>query len=496
MKTNNGVQLKKIIDRGDWPCLVVLLGIGVATRVLFFSQIYLIAIDGAFQYVPVAELFAWGDYREALFQVQLPLYPWFTAVVAKLTGNFETAGQLISATTSILAVMPLFLLGRHIFGRSAAFWAGVFYLLTPEMLQRSVDVLKEGLWIFLLFWAVFLFHIFLSRRRVSWLIISLFATGLATLTRVASLVLVPVFIVWVLWYRRPPFDIRVGQRLAYLLVMIVVCAAVVIPLMMNVKEVTGQWDISKKTVTMQSLIESVLFDRTERSGEKAMGAWDLVRKLVKVYHPVLFLLMLAGVLARKPIPRDHAGELYLVSCSGAYLSIIAMIMWTTQRYLFFPILLSYLWAGAGAVALQHVAITKLRSEPSRVIAVFSALVFLMFLPILVQPQRVEKIERKAIGLWIKSREMGQPQILTDNVRIAYYAGGHVIRIGPYDYRQYSLEARSHGIDYVIAEKADIRRHYPELPELIERDFELLEPPRADRAGQSEYLVYKVREPPD
>jgi 4-amino-4-deoxy-L-arabinose transferase-like glycosyltransferase len=133
---------------------------------IFFSQIYLISIDGAFQYIPVAKLFAWGEYKEALHQLHLPLYLFLVSVVSKITGNFEVSGQIISLVASILAVIPLFLLGKYIFGETAAFWAGIFYLLNPEMLQRSVDVLKEGLLILLLFWAVFFFYLFLNRRRI------------------------------------------------------------------------------------------------------------------------------------------------------------------------------------------------------------------------------------------------------------------------------------------------------------------------------------------
>jgi asparagine N-glycosylation enzyme membrane subunit Stt3 len=175
MNINQRPEDDKVISRNDWQYISVLLGIGFLTRMVFFSQIYLISND-AFQYVPMAKLFAWGEYREVLYQHQLPLYPYLIAVFSKITGNFEISGQIISIITSILAVIPLFLLGKSIFGETAAFWSGIFYFLNPEMLQRSVDVLKETLLIFLLFSAVFFFYLFLKQRRISWLVVSTLVT--------------------------------------------------------------------------------------------------------------------------------------------------------------------------------------------------------------------------------------------------------------------------------------------------------------------------------
>ncbi|NIM58212.1 MAG: hypothetical protein GTO16_04625 [Candidatus Aminicenantes bacterium] len=96
MRNNQSSEDDKLISRSDWQYISVLLGIGFLTRMIFFSQIYLISIDGAFQYIPVAKLFAWGEYKEALSQLQLPLYPYLVAVFSKITGNFELSGQIIS----------------------------------------------------------------------------------------------------------------------------------------------------------------------------------------------------------------------------------------------------------------------------------------------------------------------------------------------------------------------------------------------------------------
>jgi len=494
MSINQGPEDDKVISRSDWRFISVLLGIGFLTRIIFFSQTYLISLDGAFQYIPVAKLFAWGEYWEALHQPQLPLYPFLLAIISKVTGNFEISGQIISLVTSVLAVIPLFLLGKSIFSQTAAFWAGTFYFLNPEMLQRSADVLKEGLLIFLLFSSVLLFYLFLNQRRTSYLIVSMLLTLLASLTRVVSLIFIPVFIFWILFLKKRPFDVGLLKRLGYLIVVLVLCAAVVVPLMINVKDVTGHWDISKKTVTVRSLIESVLFDKAVEMGEAERGPFTLVRKIIKVYHPILFLFLLAGLIRRKAVPRNFFKEMFLFSFIFGYLIIIGMMMWSTQRYLFFPILLSYLWAGVGAVEIQGKVTKRLPLSEQRVTISLLALILIIFLPVLINPYRVEKLGRKAVGHWIKYQEIGKPVILTDAhlVMVAYYAEGEFLTMDKSNYENNILEARAKGIKYIVVEEKNIEKNYPHFIELARKDFILQRGPEFSAKKRERYLVFKSR----
>ena len=493
MNNNRGSESSKLLTRIDWQYISVLLGIGFLTRMIFFSQTYLISIDGAYQYIPVAKLFAWGECREALHQPQLPLYPFLMSVVSKVTGNFEISGQIISLTASILAVIPLYLLGKSILEETAAFWAGIFYFLNPEMLQRSADVLQEGLLIFLLFSAVFLFYLFLNERRIFWLVASTFVTLLAVLTRVVSLMFIPVFIFWILFIKKK-LNVGLPKRLGYILIILALCAAVVVPLMINVKGVTGHWDISKKTVTVRSLIESVLFDKAVEMGEAERGPFTLVRKIIKVYHPILFLFLLAGLIRRKAVPRNFFKEMFLFSFIFGYLIIIGMMMWSTQRYLFFPILLSYLWAGVGAVEIQGKVTKRLPLSEQRVTISLLALILIIFLPVLINPYRVEKLGRKAVGHWIKYQEIGKPVILTDAhlVMVAYYAEGEFLTMDKSNYENNILEARAKGIKYIVVEEKNIEKNYPHFIELARKDFILQRGPEFSAKKRERYLVFKSR----
>jgi 4-amino-4-deoxy-L-arabinose transferase-like glycosyltransferase len=492
MSYHQKTEKYKVISQRDWPYIFILLGIGFLTRIILFSQIYLISLDGAFQYIPVAKLFAWGEYGKALNQPQLPLYPFLMAILSRVIGDFEVSGQIISITTSILAVIPLFLLGKSLFGQNAAFWAGIFYLLNPEMLQCSVDVLKEGLLIFFLLSAVFLFYIFLNRKKIFWLVASILVTLLAVLTRVVSLIFIPVFIFWILSLKKKSFNMGFIKRLGNILIILALCTVVVMPLMVNVKSITGRWDISKKGITVHSLIESIFFDKQAEMGEGERGLFPLIRKIIKVYHPILFLFLLAGLIRRKVIPRDFLGEIFLFSFIFSHLVIIGLMMWSTQRYLFFPILLSYLWAGVGVVEIQEKVMGNLHLSQQKLTLGLSILIFLVFLPIFVKPYRVEKLGTKQIGFWIKNQEIGKPLILTDVHRVAYYAGGDLLVMDKLNYRKSVFEAKEKGVKYIVVKEKNMKEYSPDLIELVKKDFFEQDVPFLQAKEQEKYLVFKSR----
>jgi len=480
-----------ILSRGDGKYLLFLIVVGIFTRVLFFSQTYVVSWDSVCQYIPVAQLFAWGDYGRAINQPQLPLYPFVTALVSKVTGNVEVAGQLVSIAASTLAVVPLFLVGRSIFNRAAALWAGIFYLFSPEMLQRSADVLKEGLWIFLLFSAVFLFHLFLKRPKIVWLTAAVLAALLGTLTRVISLVLILLFITWVSVPKTIP-HVSARRRLAYVTLIVTMCAVLILPIMINVKAVTGQWDISKKTMTVRSLVESIILDKWPLEDE-SRELLPLAGKIVKVCNPMLFVLVLLGLMRRKVIPRNLHGESFLMSVVLAYMSVIGVIMWSTQRYLFFPILLSYLWAGVGFVEIQESVRKWFRLPPERVVVGASVCVLLFFLPVLFNPYRTERLGIKVIGTWIRERETGIPVVLTDDPRVAYYARGDCVLVNRQNYEESVRNAAGDSHAYVVVKSIELRE-YPSLRDLATREFHSKVVPGLSDKERKKYVVFSTAAP--
>jgi hypothetical protein len=214
--------------------------------------------------------------------------------------------------------------------------------------------------------------------------------------------------------------------------------------------------------------------------------------IIKVYHPILFKFLLVGLIRRKVIPRDFYKEMFLFSFIFGYMIIIGLMMWTSQRYIFFPILLSYLWAGAGTVEIQEKVANRWNLSPKRVTVGLLIFIFIVFLPILLNPYRVEKLGRKVVGFWIKEQEIGKPLIMTDAYLVAHYAEGDLLEMDNLNYKRNISEAREKGIKYIVVEEKRAVKDYPNLIELTKKDFTLGKVFQLAGKHQEQFLIFRSK----
>ena len=63
--------------------------ISLLLSIYLFFQTYVLSLDGAFQYIPIAKDFASGFFRKALSHNQQPLYSLIVAFVSRWVPDFE-----------------------------------------------------------------------------------------------------------------------------------------------------------------------------------------------------------------------------------------------------------------------------------------------------------------------------------------------------------------------------------------------------------------------
>jgi 4-amino-4-deoxy-L-arabinose transferase-like glycosyltransferase len=85
-----------------------------------------------------------------------PLYSLLIAGASRLTGDYETAGRLVSLILGALLPLPVFGITLRLFNRPVAIIAGVLSLLHPLTIYLSFMVLSEGPYATLLLSAVYL----------------------------------------------------------------------------------------------------------------------------------------------------------------------------------------------------------------------------------------------------------------------------------------------------------------------------------------------------
>jgi len=451
LRVNRGASPRLDVKKEDKENLIILLSFGLLLRLYTFSQIYMIAIDGAFQYIPVAKLYYHGEYLQALAQPQLPLYPFLISLLAHVIGDFELAGQLISIIFSLLAVFPLYLIGRSIFGPRAAFWTTILYLINPLMLYCSVDVLKEGLLVFLFLSSVYCSLRFLQEGKRRWLLWTVvFAAAGALVTIIALVVLV----VMGVWLGYGSLCGRVKEReLAYRYLWVVM-AVVGIVLIFLIPGVLG-WEflITKKPY---KVIEGIFYrwfvydwPGLSQIGQSALA---IVGRFIEKAGALPFNLALFGLGWRVKVKEFGAEERYLASLIGVLIVIFFPNLIASGRYHLPGIFLLYLWAGFGFAKIRELINRRFKRYPRLAAITLVMILLATILPISLKPQRLDKIGHKEVGLWLREHTLTLPLILTDDYRVAYYAGGTYALIPPKATPKEIVEkGRKEKADYLVVE---------------------------------------------
>ncbi len=417
------------LTKEDRENLIILLSFGLALRLYAFSQIYMITLDGALQYIPAAKLFYHGAYLQALLQPQLPLYPLLISLLSHLTGDFEPAGQLISIIFSLVAIFPLYFIAKSLFGPRPAFWTTVLYLINPLMLESSVDVLQEGVVIFFFFFSVYCSLRFLQVGKKRWLLWTIVFAIAGGLVRISALVVLVVLGLW-LGYEVSRGRLR-ERKLAYRYLWLVIAVAG-ITLIFVVPGVLG-WEflITKKPYKLIEGIFRRWFVYAWPSLSQIGGSsLSIVGRFIEKSYPLPLLLALFGLGWRVKARAFSAEERYLALLIVVLIIILLPNLYASGRYHLPAIFLLYLWAGFGFVKIRELIERRLTRYP-RLSSVIPVIILLVaVLPISLQPQRLDKIGRKEVGLWLRERTLAPPLILTDDPRVAYYAGGGYVLIPP------------------------------------------------------------------
>jgi len=420
---NEGFQFH--LTKEDKRNVLILLIVAITLRLYAFSQIYLISTDGAFQYIPTAMLFYEGKYLQALTQPQLPLYPFLISLLNRIIGNPELAGQIISIFFSILALIPLYFLGKYLFSSKPAFWATLLYVIHPDMLRYSVDVLKEGLVIFCFLSSMYFSIRFLRERRGVWLIWTVTFTVMGALSRITALSILLALGVWLGYcvLRGGLKDKRV--IFLYLGVLLLSFGIIVIFVIPGI----WGWEVmmTKKHYGVAREIVTGLFGYQWPSVSyiaKKLG-YGVVNFLNDAY-PLPISLAFIGIGWRVKKKEFVTEEGYLILFMVIILS--SFFIRDSVRYLLPAIFMSYLWAGLGFVKVRDFIDRRYKRHPNLNTFVIVTVLVLSIVPLSLKPQRLDKIGRKEVGLWLRERSLSKPLIVTNVPRVAYYAGGSHIRI--------------------------------------------------------------------
>jgi hypothetical protein len=162
-------------------------------------------------------------------------------------------------------------------------------------------------------------------------------------------------------------------------------------------------------------------------GESSLA---IVNRFIEKIYYLPLLLVLFGLWWRVKAREFSAEERYVALLIGLLIVIFFPHLYASGRYHLPAVFLLYLWAGFGFVKIRELIERRFTRYP-RLAAVVPIIILLgAMLPFSLQPQRLDKIGRKEAGLWLRKQVLSPPLIVTDDPRVAYYAGGEYVLIPP------------------------------------------------------------------
>ncbi len=109
----------------------------------------------ALTYLAAAQKIAAGDWTEAAAVHPILIYPWLISLLQPLLPDWVSAGRLVSCLAVIAAVVPVYLLSRDLFGERPARWSALLFIVAPDTLRFSFQVIREPLFGLFFLWFIF-----------------------------------------------------------------------------------------------------------------------------------------------------------------------------------------------------------------------------------------------------------------------------------------------------------------------------------------------------
>jgi len=362
----------------------------------------IISRDGAFQYVPLAQVFLEGRFLEGLMGEVDPFFPLIIAGIAWLTGlELELSGRIASYLAFVLTAVGMYKVGEILFrDRMVSLLAVLFLITNRQLVDRSIDCLKESLLLCCIIWGNYLVLKGISsidKKKLSLVLGALmfFAGGLFRST--ALVFLCAWLIIWV-------FHEEKGRLARAALFIAPVCGVLAV------------WAVNPELpVFRKSYQFGYFFVSSHGAGHILRSGASAVTKFFSTGNPLIILLGLTGLYRYR---RDYySGHLVLVLVM--FLLVLTFWVFASDRYFLAPIM--WIYPLAAFHTLEIIRSGTMLPRSFAVIALLSCMVLWAHLSF--TPPDPDKLARRDAGEWILSRVGPGHEILSNRERLAFYAKG-------------------------------------------------------------------------
>lgn len=502
--------------------LIAILLCAVVVKLIQLLLVCTISGDGPV-YIEIAKNFSQGNFRAGLAEDYPPLYSLFVTGAYLITHDWVIAGRLVSFIFSILTIIPIYFLTKEVFGERVATVSSVLFIFQPTISSYSVRIISEPSFIFFFVSAVWLSWEAIRTQKHRLFFAAGAVSGLSYLVRPEGSGVAIVTCLYVLFHDLLRVKYNYRKKIIHICMLALGASIFVFPYLLHIKSETGKWELSKKKSILTAITGKVsgdsIPDESVFTGAQIPAYSHLKDGYLKTFlslttvfiiafNYILFLLLLFGLIRRKAVLRQGKYESFIILIVLFYFLVLSLF-YVSDRHLISLISICLFWAAIGFCELYQYIVIKIPQRLSQAMLKLPNRIFVLMLMAVIlslsagafRPQDRDKISRKKVGLWIKENCKESPRILTDSVRLAYYAEAEAVRfqnrpgIGKYDDLMKFVKSPSERIDYVVIDKVTIGRYCPDfLDEVNSSDLVAIHvQPKLEHSAYGELIVYEVKQ---
>lgn len=211
--------------------------------------IYLIQLnqDAGFQVPIIDELWHWQWAHEILEKSFLgdtayfraPLYPYFLAILAKLTSSSIFYSKLLQTLVACGTILFLYKLSYYLFNKTVAIIVGFIYAFYGTIIFYETMFLIPILFLFFTVWGMFRLIAYKDSRSLKTWLLTGIIFGLAVISRPNILIVLPFLALWLFW--QMPSRKSILHKIKLPLIMIVGVIIIIAPITIRNFIVTGEF---------------------------------------------------------------------------------------------------------------------------------------------------------------------------------------------------------------------------------------------------------------
>ncbi|GEM_PF-2149209 len=492
-----------------WAPWLAVAGVFLLLRALLACFTYAPAVD-AVRYLSLGELYMRGAWREALANHYHPLYPLLLGAVTAPFEHPEIPARILSLLLSALSLIPLGVLANAYGGKRTALATLALFAVFPHHVQISVQILTEPLFLLLVLVQCAGALKALQTWRWRYGILAGFAAGAAYLTRPeGALPLLAFGAASLLPLRGGERDgtaaktPSLARRLLPLLAALPAFLLLAAPYMAWTGGITPKKSVARLAGSgPYRPVEPVprahpprpAPDRTpgpEKTGDASRPViphwatvgkdpdhlaretpvrfppWEALKRFSKAGHVLIPLLILIGFAGGRWKRRPLRLDLYFLLLVLLRFALVGVLL-AAYRYASLRHALPGL---VTALPLAGQALMDLWREAGRLgkpglgrgfLAVWGVLFGIFFVQQSLMPLRYPKRYLRRTGEALQAHMDPGEVVLSDDPRIAWYAGGRFVHLGIVDAETLVRLAREHGVGVLVTTEKELARRVPDF----------------------------------